>query len=87
MEKMFNEIINKLNNLENKIDELTSKVDSNHKEVMTKLDEFEPKNATRHSEINLKIDTISKDIKFIKHKIHETEEDVFDIKDHLKIIK
>ncbi|BCZ45715.1 hypothetical protein psyc5s11_17820 [Clostridium gelidum] len=31
--------------------------------------------------------SINKDVKFIKHKLHETEEDVFDIKDHLKIVK
>lgn len=30
---------------------------------------------------------ILKDVKFIKHKLHETEEDIFDIKDHLKIVK
>lgn len=30
---------------------------------------------------------LKKDIKFIKHKLHQTEEDVFDIKDYLKIIK
>lgn len=37
--------------------------------------------------IELATKSISKDVKFIKHKIHETEEDVFDIKDHLKIIR
>ena len=31
--------------------------------------------------------SINKDVKFIKHKLHKTEEDVFDIKDHLKIVK
>lgn len=37
--------------------------------------------------IELATKSISKDVKFIKHKIHETEEDVFDIKDYLKIIR
>jgi hypothetical protein len=45
------------------------------------------KNADRHLEAFSKISSIDKDIKFIKHKLHQTEEDVFDIKDHLKIIK
>ena len=31
--------------------------------------------------------SIIKDVKFIKDKLHETEKDVFDIKDHLKIVK
>ncbi|EYE89018.1 hypothetical protein Q428_04795 [Fervidicella metallireducens AeB] len=30
---------------------------------------------------------LSKDVKFVKHKLHKTEEDVFDIKDYLKIVK
>lgn len=33
------------------------------------------------------LNTITGDIKFIKHKLHENEEEVFRIKDHLKIIK
>jgi chromosome segregation ATPase len=37
--------------------------------------------------IELATTDISKDVKFIKHKLHQTEEDVFDIKDHLRIIK
>ena len=34
-----------------------------------------------------KFDNISKDIRFISHKIQDTEKDVFYIQDHLKIIK
>lgn len=55
--------------------------------IEAKLEDLEPKNATRHTELLDKIDTLNKDVKFVKHKLHETEEDVFDIKDHLKIIK
>lgn len=33
------------------------------------------------------LDGVSKDIKFVKHKVQETEEDVFTIQSHLKIIK
>lgn len=36
---------------------------------------------------NEKMDNVSKDIKFVKHKIYKTEEEVFDIKDHLQIVK
>ena len=34
-----------------------------------------------------KLNNISKDIRFIAHKIQDTEKDVFYIQDHLKIIK
>jgi len=34
-----------------------------------------------------KFNTISKDIRFIAHKIQDTEKDMFYIQDHLKIIK
>ncbi len=33
------------------------------------------------------LNTLNDDIKFIKHKLHENEEEVFRIKNHLKIIK
>ena len=37
--------------------------------------------------IELAVKSTSKDIKFVKHKVQETEEDVFTIQSHLKIIK
>ena len=37
--------------------------------------------------IELAVTSTSKDVKFIKHKVLNTEEDVFAIQDHLKIIK
>lgn len=42
-------------------------------------------NATE--DISNKFNTISKDIRFISHKIQDTEKDMFYIQDHLKIIK
>lgn len=87
MEELLLQVIKRLDNLE-------SKIDANHEEIIqklnvveNKLDEIEPKNAVRHTEIYNEINIITKDVRFIKHKIHETEEDVFDIKDHLKLVK
>ena len=33
------------------------------------------------------IKTISEDVRFIKHKLHKTEEDVFSIQTQMKIVK
>jgi chromosome segregation ATPase len=57
------------------------------KEIKNHLTQLDTKNANRHMDAFSKIKNIDKDVKFIKHKLHQTEEDVFDIKDHLKAIK
>ncbi|WP_294378691.1 hypothetical protein [uncultured Clostridium sp.] len=56
-------------------------------QIGTSSDESNNTLNNRLEVIELATRSISKDVKFIKHKIHETEEDVFDIKDHLKIIR
>ena len=38
-------------------------------------------------ELSDQLKTIKTDVKFVKHKVLETEEDVFTIQSHLKIIK
>lgn len=55
--------------------------------IKNKLDEFEVKNANKHLEIFNKIDIVSKDIRFIKQKEYQNEQELFTIKDYLKIIK
>jgi len=90
MEKIFNEILSKLTSIENSLQDLKQgqlRIEEKINNINIKIDDLEPKNATRHSEINLNIDALSKDMKFIKNKLHETDEGVFDIKDYLKIIK
>lgn len=73
----------RLENLESDIKDLKQ----GQQEIKGHLIELDAKNADRHMEVFSKIKTIDKDVKFIKHKLHQTEEDVFDIKDHLKLIK
>lgn len=51
------------------------------------VSDLEPKNAVRHLELNTNIEEMHKDIKFIKHKLHINEEEIFDIKDKLKLVK
>jgi hypothetical protein len=54
---------------------------SNHEELIkklniveNKLDAIEPNNAVRNIEIYNEINSITEDVRFIKHKIHEIEE-------------
>ncbi|SHH53974.1 hypothetical protein SAMN02745135_01123 [Caloranaerobacter azorensis DSM 13643] len=97
LENEIKTINNRLNNLEEgqkKLEEGQRKLGSDIKElkqgqelIKDHIDQLDSKNANRHIEAFYKLNNIEKDIKFIKHKLHQTEEDVFDIKDYLKIIK
>lgn len=87
LDEKFEPINDKLNEHSHLLKTLENKIDSNHNKLLEKLDELEAKNANRHIEINTETKNISKNLKFIKHKLHQTEEEVFDIKDHLKLIK
>lgn len=96
-----NNISNRVNNVDNKVNKntiLLEKMDSNlkllaegHETVLHQLGTSSEENNSNINDrlevIELSTKVISKDVKYVKHKIHETEEDVFDIKDHLKIIK
>lgn len=51
------------------------------------VSDLDPRNANRHVIIESSIAELHKDVKFIKHKLHVNEEEIFDIKDHLKLVK
>lgn len=101
MEQSISKINEKISDLENPMNKtnenlasIENKSDNNHKEVIKRLNniellitELEPENAARHVEMNSNIGELHKDIKFIKHKLHVNEEEIFDIKDHLKLVK
>jgi predicted nucleic acid-binding Zn-ribbon protein len=79
-----------INNMKNDIGDMKTDIKDlkqGQNDIKSHLESMDIKNADRHLEAFSKISSIDKDIKFIKHKLHQTEEDVFDIKDHLKIIK
>ena len=91
LSELFNE---KLKPINERLEKIERKSDSNHNEIMEELQtiksqiiELDPQNATRHIELISRIDDISKDIKYLKHKTHENEEEIFDIKDCLKAVK
>ncbi len=86
MEEILNKILAKLDNIESNqtnmqadITEIKSKIDSVYDQTAD-LTEF-------RTETNDTLKNVSQDVKFIKHKVRETEEDVFTIQSHLKIIK
>ena len=86
-----------ISSLNKKVDKnslLLEKVDSNVKTLGERLDiiELAVRNtsqtlANATEDTSNKFNTISKDIRFIAHKIQDTEKDMFYIQDHLKIIK
>ncbi|QEK11732.1 hypothetical protein FQB35_04775 [Crassaminicella thermophila] len=77
----------KLEQGQTKLEQGQTKLEQGQKEIKDHLVQLDTQNADRHMEAFSKIKTIDKEVKFIKHKLHQTEEDVFDIKDHLKLIK
>lgn len=68
-----------IKDINTKVDRIENKLDGVHEQTAD-LTEF--RTETKH-----KLNTISQDVKFVKHKVQETEEDVFSIQSHLKIIK
>lgn len=79
-----------INKLKSDVNQLNNKVDKNHEEVISKLNMHDAiltsiNDDIRELTINQKL--IQSDTKFIKHKLHKTEEEVFDLKDQLKLVK
>ncbi|OSA89541.1 UNVERIFIED_ORG: hypothetical protein B2H93_15885 [Clostridium botulinum] len=83
--------------MEKEILELLKCMQKDIKDINTKVDRIEKKLNSVHeqtadltefrTETKYKLNTVSQDVKFVKHKVQETEEDVFSIQSHLKIIK
>lgn len=87
LEKQVNKNSLLLEKMENNIKLLAEGQDTIINQIGVSAEENKNTINSRLEIIELATKSISKDVKFIKHKLHETEEDVFDIKDHLKIIK
>ena len=89
--------------MNNRMDKISNDMQEGFKSVNNKIDNLEVKMDTRFDTltsdignlvtndiaygISNQITDVKGDIKFIKHKINTTEEDVYKIQDHLKIIK
>ncbi|WP_270567981.1 hypothetical protein [Clostridium beijerinckii] len=79
MQSNITEIKSDIVGMKSDISEIKGKVDSIYDQTAD-LTEF--RTGTKEHFI-----TINKDVKLIKQKLHKTEEDVFDIKGQLKIVK
>lgn len=77
--EVLSQLVNTVNQVQLDVKEIKDKINTVYNQTAD-LTEF-------RTETKESFNSIHKDVKFIKHKLHETEEDVFDIKDHLKIIK
>ena len=86
MEEILNKILSKLDSIESDVKTIKDSQNSIEQKIdyicnqTADLTEF-------RTETKDKLNSISHDIKFVKHKVQETEEDVFTIQNHLKIIK
>jgi len=56
-------------------------------ELVDTIDGLEARNAEQHTDIKESIARVEKEVKYIKHRLNKTDEDVFEIKDYLKIVK
>lgn len=72
-------------NLDVKIDKGFDSVNNRIDNLFTDLGKMVTNEVADELSDQLKI--IKSDVKFVKHKVQETEEDVFTIQSHLKIIK
>ncbi|CCJ33220.1 hypothetical protein [Caloramator australicus] len=71
----------RVENVEVQLTKVIEKLDN----IEKKINDIEAINATRHTEIYMKLENMNEDIIFLKHKEHQTEEDLFKLK--LKIAK
>jgi len=93
MEDVLRQILNKLDNLDKKVGDLDNKIDNlqqGQSRIEKKLDAVYNQTADLtefRTSTSDNLTKICKDVSFIKHKLHQNEEEIFDIKSHIKIIK
>lgn len=99
LNKMYSDLTQKIDNvnsemqeIEQSIKKLDTKMDKGFDEVNVRIDTLSigiGKMITNEvaEELSDQLRIIKSDVKFVKHKVQETEEDVFTIQSHLKIIK
>lgn len=96
---MDNELLNilksiqtKIDSIENKITSIEERMDKGFNDLSHRMDEISQGIGKTISfelsdELSSQLKEIKTDVKFIKRKVQDTEEDVFVIQDHLKLIK
>ena len=96
---MDNELLNilksiqtKIYSIENKVTSIEERMDKGFNDLSHRMDEISQGIGKTISfelsdELSSQLKEIKTDVKFIKRKVQDTEEDVFVIQDHLKLIK
>lgn len=90
IEKTIDNIEKRVDSIESDVKEIKSDVTeirASQNRLEARLEDLDSKNAKNHITMMSMLKTTYKDVKFVKHKLYQTEEDVFDIKDYLKIVK
>ena len=85
MQNDINSIKVDITKLDNKIDNLETNMNKRFDELNSDIANLVSKDIA--DGISKQISEVRTDIKFVKHKVQDTEEDVFAIQDHLKLIK
>lgn len=90
--ELMTKIYNEMQELKENIKNLDIKIDNGFNDVSTRIDDLSNGIGTLVSnevadELSEQLKLIKTDVRFIKRKVQDTEEDVFVIQDHLKIIK
>ena len=86
MEELLKQIIDKLNTLDDKI----TNIEFGQSRIEKKLDIINDHTADLtefRASTNGYLSEISKDVSFIKNKLHQNEEEIFDIKTYIKLAK
>ena len=96
---MDNELLNilksiqtKIDSIENKVTSIEERMDKGFNYLSHRMDEISQGIGNTISfelsdELSSQLKELKTDVKFIKRKVQDTEEDVFVIQDHLKLIK
>ena len=96
---MDNELLNilksiqtKIDSIENKVTSIEERMDKGFNDLSHRMDEISQGIGNTISfelsdELSSQLKELKTDVKFIKRKVQDTEEDVFVIQDHLKLIK
>lgn len=83
--KMYTEMKEGFSSINNRIDNLETTMNKRFDELTSDISYLVSKDIAEG--ISNQIDDIKTDIGFVKHKLNATEEDVYKIQSHLKIIK
>ena len=96
---MDNELLNilksiqtKIDSIENKVTSIEERMDKGFNDLSHRMDEISQGIGNTISfelsdELSSQLKELKTDVKFIKRKVQDTEEDVFVIQDHLKLIR